>query len=133
MTDPTSRLVRHADEIPDEQWQDPLRGGASWQTFFSRDTTPTTALTTGLSTIPPGQALAPHRHKIIESYFFIQGHGVLTLGEEQYDVETGSAAHFPSLTVHGVLNTGSKALKFFYVFAADSFADVKYEFMTGSA
>ena len=133
MTTPTSRLVRHVDEIPHEQWHDPRRGGATWQTFFSRDTTPTTGMTTGVSTVPPGQALACHRHEIIESYFFIQGHGVLTLGEDQYDVEAGSAAHIPSLTLHGVLNTSSKALQFFYVFATDSFADVRYEFLTGSA
>jgi mannose-6-phosphate isomerase-like protein (cupin superfamily) len=128
VNDPISPLVRHADEIPDEQWNDPRRGGASWRTFFSRDITPTTALTTGVSTVPPGQALAPHRHKIVESYFFIHGHGVLALGGDEYEVDAGSAVHIPSLTVHGVRNTGSTTLQFFYVFATDSFADVEYEF-----
>ena len=126
--DPISPLVRHTDEIPDEHWDDPRRGGASWRTFFSRDVTPTTALTTGVSTVPPGQALAPHRHKIVESYFFIHGRGVVALGEGEYEVDAGSAVHIPSLTVHGVRNTGSTTLQFFYVFATDSFADVEYEF-----
>jgi len=126
--EPTSLLVRHADEIPDEQWNDPRRGGASWRTFFSRDVTPTTALTTGVSTVPPGQALAPHRHEIVESYFFIHGHGVLALGGDEYKVGAGSAVYIPPLTVHGVRNTGSTTLQFFYVFATDSFADVEYEF-----
>ena len=72
--------------------------------------------------------MAPHRHKIVESYFFIHGHGVLTLGGDEYKVGAGSAVHIPSLTVHGVRNTGSTTLQFFYVFATDSFADVEYEF-----
>lgn len=90
--------------------------------------TPTGSLTTGVSAVPPGQTLAPHRHEIVESYFFTQGNGVITLGGDEYDVGAGSAVHIPSLTVHGVRNTGSDTLLFFYVFATDSFADVKYEF-----
>jgi mannose-6-phosphate isomerase-like protein (cupin superfamily) len=72
--------------------------------------------------------LAPHRHEIVESYFFIHGHGVLALGGDEYKVGAGSAVYIPSLTVHGVRNTGSTTLQFFYVFATDSFADVEYEF-----
>jgi mannose-6-phosphate isomerase-like protein (cupin superfamily) len=64
----------------------------------------------------------------VESYFFIRGQGVLVLGGDEYDVGAGSAVHIPSLTMHGVRNTGSTTLQFFYVFAADSFADVEYEF-----
>jgi mannose-6-phosphate isomerase-like protein (cupin superfamily) len=72
--------------------------------------------------------LAPHRHEIVESYFFIHGHGVLALGGDEYKVGAGSAVYIPPLTVHGVRNTGSSTLQFFYVFATDSFADVEYEF-----
>jgi mannose-6-phosphate isomerase-like protein (cupin superfamily) len=128
MTHLTSPLVRHVDEIPDEQWNDPRRGGASWRTFFSRGITPTAALTTGVSTVPTEQALAPHRHKTVESYFFIHGHGVLVLGGDEYKVDAGSAVYIPSFTVHGVRNTGSTPLQFFYVFAADAFAEVEYVF-----
>lgn len=64
----------------------------------------------------------------MESYFFIRGHGVLALGGDEYEVDEGSAVHIPSLTVHGVRNTGSTTLQFFYVFATDSFAEVEYEF-----
>lgn len=129
MTDPTSPLVRHLDDVPDEEWSDPSRGGASWRTLFSADVTPTSALTTGVSSVPTGQALVRHRHVAVETYFFIEGHGVLTLGHDAYPVRAGSAVHIPSLTPHGVRNAGPTTLRFFYAFATDSFEDVAYDFV----
>ena len=64
----------------------------------------------------------------MESYFFLRGYGVLALGGDEFEVDAGTAVHIPSLTVHGVRNTGSTTLQVFYVFATDSFADVEYEF-----
>lgn len=128
MTDANSPLVRHEHLLPDEKWSDPSRGGASWRTFFSGHVTPTTALTTGISSVPAGDELVRHRHETVESYFFLEGTGMLALGEAEFEVCQGSAVHIPSRTVHGLRNTGADALRFFYVFAADSFMDVEYDF-----
>ncbi len=129
MTDADSPLVRHEHLLPDDGWEDAHRGGATWRTFFSRDVTPTTALSTGISSVPPGAELARHRHETVESYYLVQGVGMLTLGDAEHEVRAGSAVHIPSLTVHGLRNTGSDVLRFFYVFAADRFSDVVYDFL----
>lgn len=128
MTDPTAPLVRHVDDLPDEEWRNADRGGATWRTLFSRPVTPTSGLTTGVSSIPPGEALTVHRHVAVETYYVLEGNGVLTLGEDEHTVRAGSAVHLPSLTVHGLRNTGATTLRFFYAFATDSFADVVYDF-----
>jgi len=128
MTDANSPLVRHEHLLPDEKWTDSRRGDATWRTFFSRDVTPTTALTTGISAIPAGAELVRHHHEAVETYYFLEGTGLLTLGGAEYEVRSGSAVHIPSLTDHGVRNTGAHAVRFFYAFAADSFLDVEYNF-----
>lgn len=128
MTDANSPLVRHEHLLPVEEWSDPSRGGATWRTLFSHDVTPTTALTTGISSVPAGDELGRHRHETVESYFFLEGTGILALGDAEFEVSRGSAVHIPSLTAHGLRNTGADALRFFYVFAADSFLDVEYDF-----
>ena len=128
MTDANSPLVRHEHLLLDEKWNDSRRGDATWRTFFSRDVTPTAALTTGISTILACAELVRHRHVAVETYYFLEGSGLLTLGGAEYEVRSGSAVHIPSLTDHGVRNTGAHALRFFSVFAADSFLDVEYDF-----
>ncbi len=132
MTDADHPLVRHEHLLPDEGWDDAHRGGATWRTLFSRDVTPTTALSTGISSVPPGGELACHRHQTVESYYVVQGVGLLRLGDTEHEVRAGSAVHIPSLTRHGLRNTGEDVLRFFYVFAADRFADVVYDFGTAA-
>ena len=127
--DHTAPLVRHVDDVSEEDWSDPHRRGSTWRTLFSRDVTPTASLTSGVVSVPAGEALAQHRHEAVETYFFIEGSGVLTLGQHEYAVRAGSAVHIPSLTVHGIQNIGSKTLRFFYAFATDSLQDVKYDFV----
>ena len=128
MSDDLGALVRHLEDLPVEQWEEPGRGGATWRTLFSRHVTATEALSTGVSEVPAGGRLTPHRHETVESYFFLEGRGVLTLGTEEHDVGPGSSVLIPSSTRHGVRNVGTATLRFFYVFATDSFTDVEYDF-----
>lgn len=131
MTAYVSPLVRHLDDLPVEWWNDPSRGNSTWRTLFSGHVTPTVALSTGVSSVPVGGGLATHRHETVESYFVIAGTGILTLATDEYEVVSGSSVLIPSLATHAIRNTGSTPLNFFYVFAADSFADVEYDFSVG--
>ena len=128
MTPTPSPLVRHLDDLPVERWDDPQRGNTTWRTLYSAPDTPTNRLATGVATVPSGGELTRHRHETVETYFVISGTGRLTLGDNRYDMRPGSSVLIPSLTPHGILNTGLVQLEFYYAFAADSFADVHYEF-----
>lgn len=133
MTTSPPTLVLQARDQAVESWPDPGRGSATWCTLFSHDLTGTTALSSGVCDLAPGAQLAPHRHTTVETYYVLAGSGVLTLGDGQHTVTTGSSALIPSLTVHGLLNTGPSTLRFFYAFAADAFTEVVYDFDVGQA
>jgi quercetin dioxygenase-like cupin family protein len=47
---------------------------------------------------------------------------------EEHGLRPGSAVFIPGGAEHGVRNTGAGILRLLYAFAADSFAEVEYEF-----
>ena len=49
-------------------------------------------------------------------------------GSTGYTVTTGTAAYIPGNSEHGIRNTGTGPLRFFYVFAVGSFAEIEYRF-----
>lgn len=120
--------TRRLAELPSEGWGDEARGDATWKTLFSGDVTGTADLTTGVCVIPVGGELAAHRHAVTESYFFLDGTGSQQLGPDVFDVAPGSSVMIAGGTLHSTRNTGSGPLRFFYVFATDSFSDVHYDF-----
>lgn len=120
--------VRHLGALPVEGWDDGTRGDATWQTLFSSELTGTDDLTTGVCVVPVGGELAAHHHAVTESYFFLEGTGSQRLGDDEFPVRAGSAVHIASDTIHSTRNTGEVPLRFFYVFATGSFADVHYVF-----
>ncbi len=58
----------------------------------------------------------------------LSGEGVVTLGGTDYRVRPGSSVFIPGSTEHGIRNTGSLTLRFFYALAADAFTDIEYVF-----
>lgn len=120
--------TRRLADLPVERWDDAARGEATWKTLFSGDVTGTADLTTGVCVVPVGGELAAHRHAVTESYFFLDGTGSQRLGTDVFDVAPGSSVMISGGTVHSTRNTGTVPLRFFYVFATDSFSEVHYEF-----
>lgn len=104
------------------------RGGVVWKTLVSGDRTPSNTLTLGVGMLPPGEALHVHRHPQVELYFVLEGTGAATLGDAVRPVAPGDAIFIPGDALHGISNTGPTELRWLYVFAADSFADVEYTF-----
>ena len=90
-----------------------------------------------------------HRHEQAEVYYILDGKGSMHVAEQVYEVSKGDMVYIPSNAEHGIWNvsglkgekpdgqtekyddkTKSKGedLRFLYVFAADSFDEIKYRF-----
>jgi mannose-6-phosphate isomerase-like protein (cupin superfamily) len=67
-------------------------------------------------TLPPGHAVAPHRHREIEEiYYILSGTGVMTVGEQSRQVSSGDAVYISRGQVHSLNNTGSEPIKLLLV------------------
>lgn len=134
MTDKQPRtvapVVTHEALCETESWDDVVRGKVQWWTLLSADRTPSQDMTCGVAEIAPGRpdVIHPHQHEQAEVYHFLSGVGVVHVGDGQHDVRAGSTLFIPGNVQHGVRNTGEVPLRLFYVFAVDSFAEVKYVF-----
>ena len=127
---PLAPVIIHEEECEQEGWDDGVRGSIKWWTLLSADRTPSQSLTCGVAEIKygSGEALRKHKHIQAEVYHILSGQGLVTIADQAYPVRVGSTVFIPGNAEHGIQNTGEEALRFFYVFAADSFAEIKYEF-----
>lgn len=120
-------LVLQENARPITSWND-HRGRLTFRTLFSADATATAGMVTGVAELPEGGYLALHRHAQTETYFVLSGEGVVTLNGAESEVRSGSSVFIPGSTEHGIRNTGTATLRFFYALSADTFDDVGYEF-----
>ena len=121
-------VVLHDSEAEREVWDDPVKGRLGFRGLFSSERTPTNALTTGVTDLPPDGWLGLHRHTPAEVYYVLAGEGVVTLDGVEHAVRTGTSVFIPGDVEHGIRNTTGSALRLFYVFAVDSFATIEYRF-----
>ena len=152
MSDILPQLI-HTNELSPsnaESWPDDGRGKFWWHTLLSSPKTDTNSLTMGILTCPANQGyLALHRHEQAEVYYILDGKGRMHVAEKVYEVSKGDMIYVPSNAEHGIWNVsgninesvegGGKEsrgksqnegedLRFLYVFAADSFDEIKYRF-----
>jgi len=118
-------------DVERETWADPVRGDVGFRTIFGGDTT-TSEFTAGVTDLEPGGWLGHHRHRPAEIYYVLGGEGTLTIDGEDHAVTAGTAAYIPGNSEHGIRNTGDGPLRFFYVFAVGSFAEIEYRFTAQS-
>ena len=123
-------LVLNTTEVERETWSDD-RGDLGFRTVFGGLDIPGD-FTAGVSDLEVGGWLAHHRHEPPELYFVLDGEGILTIDGEDHEVRSGTAAHIPGNSEHGIRNTGTSTLRFFYVFAVASFDQVEYRFTSRS-
>jgi quercetin dioxygenase-like cupin family protein len=127
----TKPVVVREDDREWEAWstdQVAERGGVTWKTLVSADLTQSRALTLGVARVPPGESLRAHRHEQAEVYLILQGSGVVSVDGSRRTVGPGTAVFLPGDAIHSIECRGDTELRFAYVFAADSFADVAYVF-----
>ena len=127
---PSEPFVIHEQDCAIEGWEEPAAGSVRWRTLLSADRTPTDSLTMGVAEMEPGaiEEFRPHRHEQPEIYYILSGEGIVRISGEDHPVRPGMAIFIPGNALHGALNTGSELLRLLYVFPADSFDQIRYEF-----
>ena len=127
---PIEPFVIHEKDCKREYRNDPETGCVSWATLLSADQTPTKDLTVGIFEIEPCEdgEFRQHRHEHVETYFVLSGSGVVTIASVEYSVRAGTTIFIPGGVEHGTRNVGRGSLRILYVFPADSFDQIKYEF-----
>jgi mannose-6-phosphate isomerase-like protein (cupin superfamily) len=124
----------HVDDVDDEVWHDRDGSRLTWRTLVGRADSPTTSLSGGVAELAPGGGrLEQHRHAPAEVYHVLAGIGVVTVGDERFEVRTGSTVFIPPASWHAIENTGNDALRLFYCFPVDRFDDVRYEYASDQA
>lgn len=123
-------VVRRIEDCETEAWTDSAKGLVEWWTLFSSERTATSELTVGIADIPVGapRPARGHSHRQAELYYFIAGSGEVVVDGVCRPVSAGDAVMIPGGVEHMAVNTGAVPLRLLYVFAADSFADIVYEF-----
>ncbi|OOQ82404.1 cupin domain-containing protein [Penicillium brasilianum] len=114
---------------PPESFPTPANGTLTWHTLISQPHTPTSDLSAGIAVCPPRTGhLCPHRHSQAEIYHILEGEGEVTIDGVASKVNAGSTVFIPGNAEHGIVNTGSGDLRWFYVFSTGAFGDVVYRF-----
>jgi quercetin dioxygenase-like cupin family protein len=69
--------------------------------------------------VDPGKRIAPHTHTADEVFVVLEGEGIVTAGDEQWEASTGAIAVAPAFARHSWENTGSETLKLVGFFGAN--------------
>ena len=124
---PTATAVDEA-TLPDERWDDPARGTIRFRTLVSAPKTDSTEITCGVAMMAEGETFPLHSHPQAEVYFGLEGEGEVMINGTPHRLAPGIALYIPGGAVHGV-PVARAPLRWFYCFAADSFADIRYSFL----
>jgi len=84
--------------------------------FFEGKTADLKSLVAGTLLLHPGQEPhPPHQHPEEEIMIMTEGKGTILVGGKHYDVANGSVMYSESNKLHGVKNTGSQPMRFYYM------------------
>jgi quercetin dioxygenase-like cupin family protein len=113
--------------LPDQRWEDPTRGTIRFRTLISAPDTQTHSLVCGVAMLATGETFVLHSHAHPEVYFGLEGEGEVIIDGRHHRLAPGIAIFIPGGAVHGI-PVATSPLKWFYTFAADSFAEIVYRF-----
>jgi mannose-6-phosphate isomerase-like protein (cupin superfamily) len=75
--------------------------------------------------VKPGQTTQPHKLKVSEVYYILEGEGLMHIENEEAKVSPGQAIYIPPNSRQFIQNTGDKDLKFLCI--VDPAWRVEYE------
>ena len=88
------------------------RHGSELRPLMDRTTSGITLCSLAEEMLPPGKAVAPHRHRELEEiYYIVSGRGLMTVGDENREVCAGDAIYVPRGHRHTLENTGSEPIR----------------------
>src|SRR5215218_8634590 len=105
--------ITHAAGLSWETWRDPAlaeRSPVRWKDLIGRERGASQALSLGVAEIPPGAALARHRHDAPEIYYLLSGAGSVEVDGTNYPVAAGAAVFIPGGALHAFSNTGATTI-----------------------
>lgn len=128
--DPIAPAFREVEDIPSERVEVDGVEQACYRMIFSADRTDTQALTVGIATIGPDRPLPLHRHAHSEIYLGIEGDVQVWVEESAFRISPGRALFVPGNLEHSAHSSSEARLLF--VFAADSYQEVRYVYLETS-
>jgi quercetin dioxygenase-like cupin family protein len=69
--------------------------------------------------VDPGKRIPPHTHTADEVFVVLQGSGLVSAGDQQWEASAGAIAVAPAFARHSWENTGSETLKLVGLFGAN--------------
>ena len=129
-------FLKSLDEV---QWEtssaERIKSGANprtlWKQLIDKDICGSSGLSVGYSKIPKGEDLPLHNHKPQEIYFVIKGSGFLLMeNHESKCIKQGDIVYIPENKYHGVRNSGDCDLEFLFIFTAERWKDINYNFIS---
>jgi quercetin dioxygenase-like cupin family protein len=69
--------------------------------------------------VDPGKRIPPHTHTADEVFVVLQGTGLVSAGDQQWEAAAGAIAVAPAFARHSWENTGSETLKLVGFFGAN--------------
>jgi quercetin dioxygenase-like cupin family protein len=118
-------------DVEAQSLEDPVRGSFRFRTLTG-GSSPAPGLSAGVAVLEAGGWVGRHRHEPAETYYVLEGRGVLTVGQQDHQLRPGSVAYIPGNREHALRNEGAGRLRVFYVFAATRFEEVEYDFVDAS-
>ncbi len=120
-----TRIEETAAEL--DAWDDELRGKVAWRTIISAGRTPSNDLICGIAYFEADGILRLHRHRQAEIVHVLDGRGEAQVGDQTFRLEKGDTVFVPGNTPHefAALPPG---LTLYYVFHADAFEEIVYDF-----
>ncbi|HBP83609.1 MAG TPA: hypothetical protein DD661_01115 [Gammaproteobacteria bacterium] len=117
-------FISQLDDVPwDTSDQNP---GLTYKLLLDASNAETDGFSFGILRLAPGASLLPHHHDPQESYFILEGEGLMHLNESEQTVGPGSVIYIPRCHRHGITNTGSEPLVFIWTFPTDTWSEVEY-------
>ncbi len=100
--------------------------GLTYKLLIDASNAETDGFSFGILRLESGASLLPHHHDPQESYFILEGEGLMHLNGSEQAVGPGSVVYVPRCHRHGITNTGSKPLVFIWTFPTDTWSEVEY-------
>ena len=102
--------------------------GLQYKLLIDASNAETDGFSFGILQLAPGASLLPHHHDPQESYFILEGEGLMYLAGTEQQVVPGSVIYIPRSHQHGITNTGSELLVFIWTFPTDTWSEVEYDY-----
>lgn len=108
---PPSLLVR-----PEEVTPFSRGNGVATLPYVGRWNSTHSSITTGITIFQPGTAIPLHTHNVEECVLVLEGQALVTIGEDQFEVEAGANTWVPADVPHCFANRGTGIMRIYWTY-----------------